>query len=109
MSALGWQHRLDEASTTDAVVRVVNDFLALWTPEEIALLPADCKPGVFDNTEQVNHYALKLARRHTIGIGEVSAMHRMATFFTKAALRAFQINEVFRDVRNDERGGRASS
>jgi hypothetical protein len=110
VSALVWQHRLEEAATAEAVLHVVNDFLAPWTPEEIAQLPADCRPGVFEDTEQVNLYALKLARRHTIGIGEVSVMHRMATFFTKAALRAFQINEAFLgDMPSRERDGRASS
>jgi hypothetical protein len=110
MSAAAWQNRLDEASTRDEVVLVVQDFLALWKPEEIAQLPADCLPGTIEDADQVNSYALKLARKHTIGTGDVSPLHRMATFFTKAALRVFQINDLSVQVRAEKReGGRASS
>jgi hypothetical protein len=110
MSSIGWQGRLDEASTKEDVVSVVNDFLVLWTREDIALLPADCKPRMVDNADEVNTYALKLARGYTFAIGEVSPMHRMASFFTKAALRMFQIEEVFRAVQGDKgEGGRMTS
>jgi hypothetical protein len=111
MSIAGWQHRLDEASTPEDVVDVVHDFLALWKQEDIEELPFDCRPGGMASAAQVNSYALKLARRHTIGIGDVSAMHRMATFFTKAALRLYQINEEgFSDVPRERReGGRADT
>jgi hypothetical protein len=110
MSAAAWQDRLNEASTREEVVLVVQDFLALWKPEEIAQLPPDCMPGTMEDAAQVNSYALKLAHRHTIWIGDVSALHRMATFFTKAALRVFQINDLSAQVRSEKReGGRASS
>jgi hypothetical protein len=110
MSAVAWQDRLNEASTREDVVLVVQDFLALWNTEEIAQLPSDCVPGTIENAAQVNSYALKLARRHTIWIGDVSALHRMATFFTRAALRVFQINDISAQVRAEKReGGRASS
>ena len=108
MSALGWQRRLDQASTREAVVEIVNDFLALWTHAEIVQLPHDCAPGNMDNADQVSDYALKLARRHTIGVGDLSGMHRMATFFTKAALRIFQIDEALPRTRSSKHeGGRA--
>jgi hypothetical protein len=93
MSIAGWQHRLDEASTHEAVVRIVDDFLALWRADEIAQLPPDCRPGVIGNAAEVNNYAMKLARRHTIGNGDATEMHRMAIFFTKAALRLFEIKD----------------
>jgi hypothetical protein len=94
MSISGWQHRLDAASTKEGVVQIVDDFLALWRADEIAQLPPDCRPGVIDCATQVNSYALKLARRHTIGNGDATEMHRMAIFFTKAALRLFEIKET---------------
>jgi hypothetical protein len=110
VSAAGWQRRLNEASTEEDVVLVVNEFLASWKAEEIAQLPLDCKPGVIENAAEVNSYALWLAHRHTIGVGDVSAMHRMATYFTRAALRIFQINEVLSEVQGDKsQDGRAAS
>ena len=95
MSGSGWQRRLNDAATKEEVVAVANDFLAQWTPEDMALIPDDCQPHPMEDTDQINSYALKLARRDTIAPGHVSALHRMATFFTKAALRVFQIDDLF--------------
>ncbi len=94
MSAFGWQRRLDDSSTPQEVVEVANDFLALWTSEELAQLPLDCLPDPLAGAGQLNSYALKLAHRDTITTGAVSPLHRMATFFTKAALRLFQIEDT---------------
>jgi hypothetical protein len=109
MSSHVWQRRLDAAMTSDSVVLVVNEFLILWTPDELARLPLDCAPGRFNTSEQVKSYALKLARRHMIGEDDASALHRMATFFTRAALRIFKINEqpseADADRRESGRGG----
>ena len=110
ISAEGWQRRLNEASTEDGVVVVVEEFLALLSQEEIAQVPEDCRPGVIDDAARVNSYALQLARQPTIGIGEFSAMHRMTTFFIRAALRIVQIREFVAGVRQGPReGGRAAS
>lgn len=109
MSPAEWQHRLDQADTKEGVVAVVNDFLALWSIEDLGQLPTGFEPGTFNNSEQVKSYALKLARRHTIGVGEMSTMHRMATFFTKAALRIFKINEDFSEDAERRESGRGGS
>jgi len=92
MSAFGWQRRLDDSFTVQEVVDVANDFLALWTAEDLALLPADCMPGSVGGASELNGYALRLAHRDTI-TREISPLHRMAAFFTKAALRLFEISD----------------
>ena len=51
---------------------------------------------------QITDYALKLAHRQTGGIGDLSAMHRMETFFTKAALRIYKINEIVDAMKDRE-------
>ena len=105
MSAFGWQRRLDDASTSQEVVDIANDFLALWTRDELAQLPPDCKPEQVRDAGQLNTYALKLAHRDTIAPGGISSLHRMATFFTKAALRIFQIKDNVLAEHGERRGG----
>lgn len=99
---MGWQRRLSEASTPEEVVVVANEFLSQWSREELAELPNDCKPGAMADARQLTDHALKLAHRHTVGIGDLSALHRMETFFTKAALRVYRIEEILATMRGRE-------
>jgi len=109
MSPAGWQQRLNDAFTKKDVIDVVHDFLARWSREEIAQLQPDCKPGRMVHPDDVNTYALKLAYRHTLESGDSSAMHLMATFFTRAALRIFEIDEGFSaEDRDQPRDGSSS-
>lgn len=39
-----WFHLLDSAASPGQIVYVVRDYFALWSPEEIALLPVECRP-----------------------------------------------------------------
>ena len=110
MFSIAWQRRLDDAATKEEIVAIANDFLMQWSEEELAQLPDDCQPRPMENADQVNAYALKLAHRDTVVPGYASALHRMATFFTKAALRAFQIDEMIPDASHGKRhNGRAST
>lgn len=94
MTTQGWQRRLDETSTQEEVVAVVNDFLALWTPDEIAALPEDCRPGPIENAQNVNAYALRLAHcQLSANLRAAPELRRMASFLTKAALRVYQLLE----------------
>ena len=108
MSPSGWQQRLNDAFTKEDVVGIVHDFLALWSREEIAQLQSDCVPGRIVHADDVNTYALKLAYRHTLETGDASAMHRMATFFTRAALRIFELDDGFSGRDRDPRASDSS-
>jgi hypothetical protein len=104
MSAIGWQQRLEQASCEEDVVDVCRDFLAPWTPEEIAQLPASCRPGDHFASGDVTRYALKLIG--VLGIGNRATapmLHRMSTFFTRAALRVGQITVKAADLPSRER------
>jgi hypothetical protein len=103
----GWQSRLDEASTKDDVVGVCKEFLALWTAEELAQLPASCQPKAAIAAEEVNYYALTLIRQSDIGDrSSAPLLHRMSTFFTKAALRLAQITVQSAELFSERRKSR---
>lgn len=40
-----WYQQLDNAGDASEVVAIARDYLATWTPEEIARLPDACRPG----------------------------------------------------------------
>ena len=45
--SLAWFDLLASASTPVEVVNVARDYLATWTPDEIAALPRACRPPRF--------------------------------------------------------------
>jgi hypothetical protein len=88
-----WQDRLDEASSSEDVLRIVSEFLSFWTTGEWQAIPEDCRPRSLQNAQQVNAYAFLLARRLTGSAKTDPGLHRLSTFFTKASLRIYGIAE----------------
>jgi hypothetical protein len=110
MSAIGWQGRLDESSTSEDVVNVCRDFLVLWSPHELAELPLSCRLKGMIDVHGINSYALTLIRQ--LGIGDRATdpmLHRMSTFFTRAALRLAQILEQTAEVSSEQAKSRSRS
>jgi len=108
MSAIGWQGRLNEASTTDDVAALCREFLASMEPAAMAQLPPTCRPPDPLAIADINPYALKLIRQ--MGIGDRStapALHETTTFFTKAALRLAQITTQIAEVTAEQRRSRS--
>lgn len=92
ISQLGWHGRLNEAMTPGDVLAMVRDYVASWTPHELAQIPADLRPGKFVDPEDVAAHALMLVQAQ-IGAagGDEAAVHKLATFFSAASLRLSQI------------------
>ena len=89
-----WQDQLSSASTEAEVVDVARDFIARFTPQEIASLPDPCKPGKIVDGQDVCDYAFALVRHHCDdGQGSTTPMHRLAAFFSNASARVSQITE----------------
>ena len=97
MSDGGWQGHLNEAATQLDVVNVCNQFLTMWSAADLAELPEACRPKDVIALEDVSPYAVKLV----LELGDrddttARMMHRMSTFFTKAALRLVEIGATSR-------------
>src|SRR5690349_3807175 len=83
-----WFDLLAAAGTPEEVVRVARDFLATWTPEEIARLPADCRPPrTLRFAEEVVDYAFSLVKAHVDDASQNEVITRMANFFAEASWR----------------------
>jgi hypothetical protein len=85
-----WFHQLDDANSPAEVVTIARDYLATWTPEELAHLPRDCRPGRIKSTGDIEllHVCLVEEYRRTRLSGEqLSALQRLTSFVVRAALR----------------------
>lgn len=103
LTAIGWQGRLAEALTPEAVVAVVQDFVGGIGPAERDQLPPECRPGPMANAQQVTVFALMLVHRHDGDPKSAPLLHRVTTFFTRAALRVYQIQERSHEVAAERR------
>ena len=108
MAGIGWQAQLDKASNEDDVAAICNEFLSTWTPEEFSELPSTCQPGPVIEVDAIAPYAIRLISALDVGTRATSpSLYKMATFFTKAALRLFDVMEV--DSSRPVRGRNSSS
>lgn len=87
---VGWHGLLHEAPTQEAVVALARDYIALWSPEELAHLPPELRPGKLVDSDDVTLYALRLVRAQ-LGGEEHPGVQKMASFFSGASLRLSQI------------------
>lgn len=88
-----WQDRLSRARTEAEVVEVGKDFIAQFSPYEIAALPEVCRPPKrLSDANDITEYAFSLVRHRCDG-GEPSdySAHRLTNFFSNAAVRLSQI------------------
>jgi hypothetical protein len=91
LSSIGWQGRLDEATTPEEVVSTARDFVASWTPQEIASLPRPCRPWKIVDADDVAAYAIQLAQEGTAETDAAAPVDKMCAFFSSASLRVSQI------------------
>lgn len=54
--------RLRAAASEEEVVEIVRDYVSDWIPEELARLPENCRPQKVRDGEDLNVWALNLAR-----------------------------------------------
>jgi hypothetical protein len=95
MAGIGWQAELDLASNEDEIAAVCNEFLNTWTADELSELPSSCRLADGIDGEAIGPYAIRLIA--ALGTGDRASapmLHKMATFFTKAALRLVDVMEA---------------
>lgn len=83
-----WQNRLDAATSEAEVVGVARDFLATFSPYELARLPEGCRPRKLVDGNDVAAYALILVKSNCDdGIGTARCLQMLSTFFSRASER----------------------
>lgn len=89
---VSWQDRLDSASTEAEVIAVAREFVAQFSPSEIARLPNACRPGRFVDSDDITGYALDLVRYRCEGGGDGEyTIQRLTAFFSSATARLSQL------------------
>lgn len=86
-----WQDAVRAADSEDDVLDLVRDFVAQFSPYEIAEVPEPCRPGKFHNAGDVTEYAFDLVRHRCDENEGAAPIHRLSAFFADANQRLSQI------------------
>ena len=87
-----WQDTVQAAETEADVLDVARDFLAQFSPSEIAQLPEACRPRRLFDAADIAEYAFALVRhRCDYSTGAGSTLQRLSAFFMDANERLSQI------------------
>jgi hypothetical protein len=92
-----WRNLLLDARQEEEVLTLVRDHMARFAPEEIALLPEDCRPPRIRHAEDLGRWAFELASTDCAGIVEgedEEVLQRMLEFATRAAVRLSELTAV---------------
>jgi hypothetical protein len=83
--------KLLHANTEQEVVELVRTFLASWRPEELAEIPAPCRPGKVRDAEDVGDLAYELTRARIAANGPQHLLKEMEVFFAHACARLSEL------------------
>ena len=92
-----WRNLILTSTQEDEVVELVRDHMALWSPEEIARLPMDCRPGRIRDAEDISRWAFELASTHCAQVvtrDDEAVLERMLEFVTQAAVRISELRHT---------------
>ena len=93
---LAWYRQIDNAKGALEVVGILRDYLANWTPEELALLPESCRPGRLRDEQDVEllHAHLVEAYRETRESGEaLKALQEITGMVVRASIHIAELAE----------------
>ena len=85
-----WLARVATARTPDDVLALAHEYVAHFAVESGDSLPVELRPGSLATTDELQDYALALARYH--GHGErARAVYKVSEFFSRAAVRLAEL------------------
>lgn len=91
-----WHQRLEELESVHEVLNSVRDYIATLTPEELARLPENRRPGRIKGDDDIEYWTFKLSRSPNAppepGI-DVELMQEIFHHFLHASVRISQIHK----------------
>ena len=91
-----WFRQIDDANSAREVVAVTRDYLATWTPKDLAKLPRECRPGRVKSPgdiEQLHACLVEEYRQNRLAGEELSALQRLTSFVVRASIRLAQFDD----------------
>ena len=90
MDSHSWARKVEEASTPDAVVALVRDYIASRDGQEMKRLPRECSPPQQISREQIADFAYRLAAYHGHD-DDARLVQRLSSVVSRAAVRLAEL------------------
>jgi hypothetical protein len=93
---ISWYRQIDNANTSREVVAVARDYIASWSPQDLAGLPYAVRPGKMrDAVDIENLHALLVDeyRNTRVSGEELRPLQELTSFFVRASMRIAELNE----------------
>jgi hypothetical protein len=94
-----WRSVIHSAATEEELVSITRDYLACWSPEEIARLPVECRPGRVRDGEDIAQWAFELTSCHLarrVPAEDEPLLLKMMLFVNEAAERLAKLQAARR-------------
>ena len=107
-----WFQHIDAAKTPFEVVNITRDYLATWTPDELARLPVQCRPGRIRDEQDIEQLHVRLVEeygRSRPSDETLAALQRITSFIVRASVRMAQLQAEDAAPVNDEEPPRPSA
>ena len=89
-----WFQQIDAAKHPFEVVTIARDYLATWTPDELARLPVQCRPGRIKDEQDIDQLHVRLVEeygRSRLSGEALAALQRITGFIVRASVRIAQL------------------
>ena len=86
--------KLRAAGSEEEVVRLVREFIAEWRPEELAEVPALCRPSKIRDGEDIADCAFRLTRARMDATEANPLLVEMESFFAMACTRISELEGI---------------
>ena len=97
---ISWHRDLENARTSSEILQVTRDFLATFSPAELACLPEAHCPRNVRTGDDIRDWSRRLTdeywRQRAAG-GELGTMQEMWSFFLRASIQLARIDAATRE------------
>lgn len=90
-----WHNAISQAADRKSLAALVNDYIAMWSPKELARLPAECRPGRIRGPEDIGYWRQVLSDSYCSGVVHEAAgdtLSRLLGFLATAADRLAELD-----------------
>ena len=91
-----WFAYIDRAKSVPEVVSVARDFLATWSPADLALLPEHCRPGKLRDEEDIEALHATLVEEYRVSRAQdekLEALQRLTSFIVRLSIRISELTD----------------
>ena len=91
---MDWHDGMVSLVDAEALTAWVNDYLASWSPYEIAGLPVECRPRRLRDVDDIEHWYQTLSESYCAGaaLGPNADLYlKLLSFFSDATQRAREL------------------